>query len=69
MASKTVAGFHKIKVKFDENQDVCHVLYLKDHSVREENDQTPNGRTLFVLNIPPYCTKVGLNIPNNYDYN
>ena len=60
MASKNiVSGFETIKVKFDEKQDAYHVLYLKSHSVREEDKRTPSGRTLFVLNVPPYCSKVG----------
>ena len=60
MATKTtISGFETIRVKFDKNTEAFHVMYLKSHSVREENKCTPNGRTLFVLNVPPYCSKVG----------
>ena len=60
MATKTtISGFETIRVKFDINSDAHHVVYLKSHSVREEDKRTPNDRTLFVLNVPPYCTKVG----------
>ena len=60
MATKTtISGFETIRVKFDINSDAHHVMYLKSHSVREEDKRTPNDKTLFVLNVPPYCTKVG----------
>ncbi|CAB4021112.1 ribosomal RNA-processing 7 homolog A-like, partial [Paramuricea clavata] len=61
MATKTtISGFETIRVKFDKNTEAFHVMYLKSHSVREENKHTPNGRTLFVLNVPPYCSKAAL---------
>ena len=61
MATKTtVSGFETIRVKFDANTEAYHVMYLKCHSVREVDKRIPNGRTLFVLNVPPYCTKTGL---------
>ena len=61
MATKTtISGFETIRVKFDENTEAYHVMYLKCHSVREVDKRTPNDRTLFVLNVPPYCTKTGL---------
>lgn len=60
MATKTtISGFKTIRVKFDQNSDAHHVMYLKSHSVREEDKRTPDDRTLFVLSLPPYCTKVG----------
>ena len=36
------------------------MLYLKSHSVREEDKSTPSGRMLFVLNVLPYCSKASL---------
>ena len=57
-ADGRISGFATINVKFNEKQDVHHVMYFKNHSVREEDRRTPNGRTLFVLNVPSYCTKV-----------
>lgn len=53
-----ICGFNTIQVKFDESTEASHVLYLKPHSVREEDDRTPSERTLFVLNVPSYCNKV-----------
>jgi len=31
-----------------------HELFVKEHSLRHQDDDKPPGRTLFVLNIPPY---------------
>ncbi|XP_053886297.1 ribosomal RNA-processing protein 7 homolog A isoform X1 [Malaclemys terrapin pileata] len=53
------AGYTAIPVKLSEKQQSPHYLYVKEHKVREGTDTThPPNRTLFVLNIPPYCTKV-----------
>ncbi|XP_074840025.1 ribosomal RNA-processing protein 7 homolog A isoform X2 [Carettochelys insculpta] len=52
------AGYAAIPVKLSEKQQSPHYLYVKEHKVREGTDTThPPNRTLFVLNIPPYCTK------------
>ncbi|XP_030403705.1 ribosomal RNA-processing protein 7 homolog A isoform X2 [Gopherus evgoodei] len=52
------AGYTAIPVKLSEKQQSPHYLYVKEHKVREGTDTTyPPNRTLFVLNIPPYCTK------------
>jgi ribosomal RNA-processing protein 7 len=56
----SISDFETIRVKFDKNTEAYHVMYLKCHSVREKDKRTPNGRTLFVLNVPPYCLKTGL---------
>ena len=58
MASEAVAGFGAIRVKFSENCSSYHVLYCKKHTVRDEDVARPPDKTLFVVNIPPYCTKV-----------
>ncbi|XP_034639402.1 ribosomal RNA-processing protein 7 homolog A [Trachemys scripta elegans] len=55
------AGYTAIPVKLSEKQQSPHYLYVKEHKVREGTDTThPPNRTLFVLNIPPYCTKACL---------
>ncbi|XP_006866915.1 PREDICTED: ribosomal RNA-processing protein 7 homolog A [Chrysochloris asiatica] len=51
-------GYSAIPIKFSEKQQACHYLYVKEHSVREGTKSTwPQKRTLFVLNVPPYCTE------------
>lgn len=36
----------------DRNQ-----LFIKEHSARNQAAEYPRGRTLFVVNIPPYATE------------
>lgn len=57
MASE-VGGFRTIRVKFSETCSSYHFLYFKKHAVRDEDTTKPPDKTLFVVNIPPYCTKV-----------
>ncbi|XP_074980337.1 ribosomal RNA-processing protein 7 homolog A isoform X2 [Caretta caretta] len=57
-AAGAPAGYTAVPVKLSEKQQSPHYLYVKEHKVREGTDNTyPPHRTLFVLNIPPYCTK------------
>ncbi|XP_029446231.1 ribosomal RNA-processing protein 7 homolog A [Rhinatrema bivittatum] len=52
------AGYSAIPIKFSKKSRAHHFLYVKEHRVREELDLTrPRDRTLFILNVPPYCTK------------
>ncbi|XP_075407071.1 ribosomal RNA-processing protein 7 homolog A [Tenrec ecaudatus] len=54
-------GYSAIPVKFSEKQQASHSLYVREHSVREGAKSTwPKKRTLFVLNVPPYCTEACL---------
>ncbi|XP_003228325.1 ribosomal RNA-processing protein 7 homolog A isoform X2 [Anolis carolinensis] len=51
-------GFAVIPVKFSEKHQSPHFLYVKEHKVREDKDHNrPQNNTLFVLNVPPYCTE------------
>ena len=48
-----------IPIKFSEKQQSSHYLYVREHKVREGTKSSwPQKRTLFVLNVPPYCTEV-----------
>ncbi|XP_002743861.1 ribosomal RNA-processing protein 7 homolog A [Callithrix jacchus] len=52
------SGYTAIPIKFSEKQQASHYLYVRAHSVREGTKSTwPRKRTLFVLNVPPYCTE------------
>ncbi|XP_006013588.1 ribosomal RNA-processing protein 7 homolog A [Latimeria chalumnae] len=54
-------GFTAIPVRFSEKQTSHHYLYLKEHQVRADTDSTrPRDRTLFVINVPPYCLEESL---------
>ncbi|KAL4681626.1 hypothetical protein H8959_007103 [Pygathrix nigripes] len=52
-------GYAAIPVKFSEKQQASHYLYVRAHGVRQGTKSIwPQKRTLFVLNVPPYCTEV-----------
>ncbi|XP_063961803.1 ribosomal RNA-processing protein 7 homolog A-like isoform X1 [Lytechinus pictus] len=52
-----VGGFRVVPVKFNEKSSAGHMLYYKEHSVKEIDDSKPTDRTLFVVNVPPYCNQ------------
>ncbi|XP_043930492.1 ribosomal RNA-processing protein 7 homolog A isoform X2 [Protopterus annectens] len=50
-----------VPVKFSDKQLSYHYLYIKEHRVRESVDsERPQDRTLFVVNVPTYCTETCL---------
>uniref|UniRef100_A0A2K6MBP9 Ribosomal RNA-processing protein 7 homolog A n=1 Tax=Rhinopithecus bieti TaxID=61621 RepID=A0A2K6MBP9_RHIBE len=54
-------GYAAIPIKFSEKQQACHYLYVRAHGVRQGTKSIwPQKRTLFVLNVPPYCTEESL---------
>ncbi|XP_074552956.1 ribosomal RNA-processing protein 7 homolog A [Halichoeres trimaculatus] len=51
-------GFTVLSLQFDSNSSTHHELFIKEHKVRaEKTSNRPLDRTLFVLNIPPYCSE------------
>ncbi|CAN9505765.1 unnamed protein product [Ophioblennius macclurei] len=49
-------GFTVLSLQFSSDVATQHSLYVKEHRVRaEKSSLRPLDRTLFVLNIPPYC--------------
>lgn len=54
--SKEIQGFKVVPVRFSSESSSCHELFIKEHSLRHHEENKPPGRTLFVLNIPPYVT-------------
>ncbi|XP_078052733.1 ribosomal RNA-processing protein 7 homolog A isoform X2 [Augochlora pura] len=46
----------KMWIQFDQENVDKHQLFFKEHSIRNQEPEHPRGRTLFVLNIPPYVT-------------
>ncbi|XP_044533713.1 ribosomal RNA-processing protein 7 homolog A [Gracilinanus agilis] len=59
---KTQAGplsppeYRAIPIQFSPERAASHFLYVKEHRVRPGTGSAwPPGRTLFVLNVPPYC--------------
>ncbi|XP_059809813.1 ribosomal RNA-processing protein 7 homolog A [Hypanus sabinus] len=51
------AGFSEIPVRFLDKSPVSRCLLVKPHRAREPAAARPQNRTLFVLNVPPYCTQ------------
>lgn len=47
-------------MKLAEESTAPHVIYLKEHSVREHTKDKPQGRTLLAVNIPPYVDEEGI---------
>lgn len=45
-----------VALRFSPSSTSYHNLFIKEHSVRSNNDNKPLGQTLFVLNVPPYVT-------------
>ncbi|XP_063848001.1 ribosomal RNA-processing protein 7 homolog A-like isoform X1 [Scylla paramamosain] len=55
-----VLGFKVVVLKFSKESKTGHQLLWKQHSVRTHSDAKPVNRTLFVVNVPPYCDKRAL---------
>ncbi|CAG01658.1 unnamed protein product [Tetraodon nigroviridis] len=57
-ASSIPGGFTVLTLQFSSDSAAQHNIYVKEHKVRaEKSSHRPMDRTLFVLNIPPYCSE------------
>ncbi|XP_068247263.1 ribosomal RNA-processing protein 7 homolog A-like [Palaemon carinicauda] len=54
---ENVQGFKVMRLKFKEESKSYHHILWKRHNVRVYDELKPPGRTLFVVNVPPYCTE------------
>ena len=59
MAS-TLQGFKIMRVAFDKSVKFPHFMYFKKHTHQKQSGLMPSNKTIFVVNVPPYCTKAGL---------
>ncbi|XP_041365016.1 ribosomal RNA-processing protein 7 homolog A-like [Gigantopelta aegis] len=50
-------GFTVVPLKVKQDDQVAHHLFLKQHRAKESDGSKPQNKTLFVVNVPPYCTK------------
>ncbi|XP_053989981.1 ribosomal RNA-processing protein 7 homolog A [Hylaeus volcanicus] len=48
--------FKTLWIRFDHGNTDKHQLFFKEHSIRNQKLEHPRGRTLFILNVPPYVT-------------
>ena len=53
-------GFKIIQIAFDKTVESPHLMYFKKHTHQKQNDLTPTDKTIFIVNVPPYCTRKGL---------
>ncbi|XP_034950074.1 ribosomal RNA-processing protein 7 homolog A [Chelonus insularis] len=54
--NSSIGNFKTAWLKYDVDSKAKHQLFFKEHSVRNQELEYPRGKTLFVLNIPPYAT-------------
>uniref|UniRef100_A0A182WSL8 RRP7 domain-containing protein n=1 Tax=Anopheles quadriannulatus TaxID=34691 RepID=A0A182WSL8_ANOQN len=52
--------FTAIDLKYKESDTHCHQLFAKENASKATCKQKPPGRTLYVLNVPPYATEQAL---------
>ncbi|KAF7220694.1 ribosomal RNA-processing protein 7 homolog A [Nothobranchius furzeri] len=51
-------GFTVLSLQFSPDSPAQHSVFVKEHKVRAERSSgRPLDRTLFVLNVPPYCSR------------
>ncbi|XP_077562049.1 ribosomal RNA-processing protein 7 homolog A [Haemaphysalis longicornis] len=60
MAASKKDVFRTMPVKFSNDTRSFHMMLFKEHSVREKSEHKPPGKTLFVVNVPPYCNEESL---------
>lgn len=51
-----------LRLRPDIENQRCHTIYMKEHFIRLMDPNKPKGRTLFLLNIPPYVTEKSLQL-------
>uniref|UniRef100_A0A182SM70 RRM domain-containing protein n=1 Tax=Anopheles maculatus TaxID=74869 RepID=A0A182SM70_9DIPT len=49
-----------IHLKYEESDSHGHQLFVKENASKATCKQKPTGRTLYVLNVPPYATEEAL---------
>ena len=53
-------GFRALTLKYKADSSGQHMIFVKQHAVREKHPDKPSDRTLFILNVPPYATEESL---------
>lgn len=55
-----IDGYKVIPLRLASDAEHCHSIYMKEHFIRLMDPNKPRGRTLFLLNVPPYVTEKSL---------
>ncbi|XP_017130912.1 ribosomal RNA-processing protein 7 homolog A [Drosophila elegans] len=53
-------GYVVVPLRTTPQAKYCHSVYMREHFIRLMDPNKPKGRTLFLLNIPPYVTEDSL---------
>ncbi|KAH8376807.1 hypothetical protein KR093_001436, partial [Drosophila rubida] len=53
-------SFTAVPLKVTSDATNCHSIYMREHFIRLMDPNKPKGRTLFLLNVPPYVTETSL---------
>ncbi|KAL3285235.1 hypothetical protein HHI36_019347 [Cryptolaemus montrouzieri] len=59
MSNNKILDFKVVHFRYMED-DSPHEIFVKEHSSRSYDEDKPLGRTLFVVNIPPYVDEQNL---------
>jgi len=49
-----------LETEDEQDDSTCFQFFIKSHGIRETNRRKPKGRTLFVINIPPFLSEQNL---------
>lgn len=60
MSAKKCGDFSVLPLKFVDKSTVGHDIYFREHSSHKHEEDKPLGRTLFIVNIPPYVNESNL---------
>ncbi|XP_068151195.1 ribosomal RNA-processing protein 7 homolog A [Drosophila tropicalis] len=55
-----IEGYKVVPLRMTPEAKHCHSIYMREHFIRLMDPNKPKGRTLFLLNIPPYVTEASL---------
>ncbi|XP_064553618.1 ribosomal RNA-processing protein 7 homolog A [Drosophila montana] len=55
-----IEGYRVVPLRMTPDAKHCHSVYMREHFIRLMDPNKPKGRTLFLLNVPPYITEESL---------
>ncbi|XP_037731244.1 ribosomal RNA-processing protein 7 homolog A-like isoform X5 [Drosophila subpulchrella] len=53
-------GYVVVPLRTKPNAKSCHIVFMREHFIHLMDPNKPKGRTLFLLNVPPYVAKDSL---------
>ncbi|CAG9089337.1 unnamed protein product [Plutella xylostella] len=58
--TKQKPEFKALELSVSDDSKHGHTIYFKEHSIREQSADKPSGRTMFIVNVPPYVDEQSL---------